>query len=440
VGVRYDYFIAATGNDANDGRTAATAWASLSPLVTAMNALPDNGRLRAHVGPGTYMNTSGSNCLLIGGSINTGVAVIVDCEPGVVFSGVSGVNSSFLDVAGSLPYTFDLNGLGSVKGASMPRITGFDTGTGNGLGMASTGGATMTVRNFRVDGCVDGVSLHSSNSIGVVEDCVFENNSKSAFAHVHTGGAFTARRCDFTAKSAAIVGIGAETTSGSISANSLYEDCTFVPASAGQAIAFGQATLRRCQIGTLTLRAAGSTIWGTAFGPAIVTDSYVHASWDIREPVEMTRCYGRMTRRMRGGSIRSTFTNCVFADGASGATADSSFLNDNAFTDSAPISDINCVYVNMAVGYGSGFAATQAGYYSADDSRLTYGLFYNNTSDIDADLVALGSPYVANNITGQNPLIGSCNTYLANDYKVAAGSPALGAGSGGADIGLGLAT
>lgn len=38
-----------------------------------------------------------------------------------------------------------------------------------------------------------------------------------------------------------------------------------------------------------------------------------------------------------------------------------------------------------------------------------------------------------------DPLLGSCDSYDPNDWKVAAGSPTLGAGEGGVDIGLGQA-
>lgn len=431
VGYYTHHINGATGNDGNAG-TSAAPFATLAPLITAINALPDNGRLTAHVAAGTYTD----QLLNVGASVNAGVYAAITFADGVVMQGTSGVDQSWLDVAGATAYTLELIGLG----AAGLRVTGFDTGSGNGLGVSSLGGALLISRNVHVDNCVDGVSLHFSNSNIRMYDCSFEQCSKAAAAHVHTGGSIYATRTIFKGQIGALNGVITETTSGAVSANSVYEDCDFIPANAGQTCSFGQATLRSCRIGSLTVRAGNtSSMWGNSNGPTILEDCYIHAAWDISTPVDMTRCYGRMSRRMRPGSYSSIFRNCVFVDGAAGATADSSLFNDNSFTGSAKTEDIDCIYTSMAVAFGSGYTATQAGYFSAAASRLTYGLFYANSTDIDADVLALGSPYVANNITGQNPLLGPCNSYAANDYKVQAGSPTLGAGSGGGDIGLGLA-
>ena len=62
-------------------------------------------------------------------------------------------------------------------------------------------------------------------------------------------------------------------------------------------------------------------------------------------------------------------------------------------------------------------------------------------TDIDADLIA-DDGYAAafmNNVTGSDPLLGAMNTTAKADWGYGEGSPCIGAGSGGADIGFAAA-
>lgn len=99
----------------------------------------------------------------------------------------------------------------------------------------------------------------------------------------------------------------------------------------------------------------------------------------------------------------------------------------------------NSIPTGYTVAIASSYTPTYAGYFSASESRASYNCLFGNSTNIDADLVALGSPYIENNITS-DPLLGSADSCDANDYKVSAGSPMLGAGEVGADIGLGRAS
>lgn len=421
------YVNSATGNDGNSGTSAAAAWASMAPLRTAIDALPDNGALTAYVS-GTFLDDH----LRLGAGVNTGVYARITIAAGTIFNATPGVDQSFTDSTGG-PWTMELIGQGS--GETRPKIRVGDTGTGNGFGVTSNGGAKLIYRNMIVENCIDGASLHGSLAYGEVYDCTFRNNSKSAFAHVHTGGSFKAYRCSFEGKAAAVIGVGSETTA--TSANSLYQDCSFIPATSGDACIFLQATVRRCKVGTLTAR-VGTTgsnqPWGDANGPAIVQDSFVHACWDQNSPVTMTGCYGRATMRMRNSAVASSLTGCVFVDGADGL-ADSLLWRNFDPGSAAQITVRNSVLSGFAVGLGSGYGAADATYFSASGSRADYLCLFGNTTDIDADLVALGTPFVANNITS-NPLLGPCNTTVKNDWAIGPTSPCIGAGLAGADIGF----
>lgn len=419
------YVIPATGSDGNAGTSAGAAWGSLAPLRAAIDALPDNGTLTALVS-GSFLDDH----LRLGAGVNTGVYAAVTVAAGTVFGATSGVDQSFTDCTGG-PWTLELIGLGA--GESRPRITGFDTGTGNAGGVTSNAGARLIYRNLICENSVDGFSLHGSLAYGEVYDCTFRLNSKSAFAHVHTGGAFTAKRCSFEGAAGAIIGIGAETTTAS--ANSLYEDCAFVPSVAGDAVTFKQARLVRPTLGTMTLWVAttgGAAPFGDANGPTIIDDGFVNVVWDQNSPVNFTGCYGFMNIRQRNFAVGSIIDHCSFK----GLAAGDPFLYQGFDPGSAATLVIrNTVLSGFGTAIGSGFSATNAGYFSASNSRAEYLCLFGNTLNVDADVAALGSPYVANNITS-NPLLGPRNTTAKADWAIGPTGPCIGAGLAGADIGF----
>jgi hypothetical protein len=423
----YGFYVnSATGNDGNGG-TAAAPWATLAPLRAAIDALPDSGTLTASVA-GTFLDDH----LRLGAGVNAGVYAAVTIAAGTVFGATSGVDQSFTDCTGG-PWTLELVGLGS--GETRPKITGWNAGTGNGLGVTSDSGATLIARNLISELNVDGVSIHGANAICRVYNSTFRLNSKSAFAHVATGPSiFQAFNCSFEGAAGASIGIGAETTTAS--ANSLYQDCTFTPNVAGQAVTFKQAHLVRCVVGTTTLWVAttgGAAPFGDASGATTIDDSFVNVVWDQNSPANMTGCYGIMNIRMRNLAVSSTLDHCCFK----GLAASDPFLYAGFDSGSAATlivrNSIISGYGNPAI--GSGYTATYAGYFSASNSRIENNCLFGNTANLDADLVALGSPYIANNIT-TDPLLGPRNTTAKTDWAIAANSPCVGAGSAGSDIGF----
>lgn len=415
------------GSDSNNGLTDATPWATLAPLRTAISGQSGGATLRALV-KGT---ANAGDHLVLGSGIPAGVLAQVTLDVGSSFPGVNGVDASFTDCTG-LAWTLELIGRGS--GETRPKISGWNTGTGNGLGVTSNGGTKLVASNVISENNVDGISLHGSNAVGDISDSTLRGNSKSAFAHVHTGGSYTSRRNRYEGGVGATLGIGAETTP--TSANSLYQDDVFVPNVAGQAITFKQAHLVRCILGTPTLWLAttgGAAPFGDASGATALDDCFLHVVWDQNSPANMTECYGITNIRMRNLAVSSTLNRCCFK----GLAASDPFLYAGFDSGSAATlilrNSIISGYGNPAI--GNGYTATYAGYFSASNSRVESNCLFGNAANLDADLTALGSPWIAGNITS-NPLLGSRATTSKSDWGTVPGSPCWGAGIGGVDIGF----
>jgi hypothetical protein len=423
----FDRYISTTGNDGNDGLTLGTAWLTYAPLKTLMQAANDNTSISCRVVAGAYADAGPGD---IGVNINAGCHLSVYVDAGTVYTGPTGVDRSWINVTGNA-WTMEVVGLGGTF-----TIQTYDTGTGNGLGMDSAGGATLIARDVLVQGCIDGVSLHGTNSNAQIYNCVFKSNSKSAAAHVNTGGSFYASGCEFWGNpGGATLGIYFETTANSV--NTLLEDCWFVPVgtvSTERNCDFRGATLRRCRVGTTTIAA---TLVGSA-DVNLMEDTYLNASWDMNRPVAMTRCYGRAQVRQRNNAVGSTFDNCAFVDSPTGAAVDGFIWANFDPTSAANIQITNSIINGFLVAIGSGYNATYAGYWAASGSAVTNCCLFNNGTNVDADIEAADPGSIVSPLTS-NPQIGAANDYEQASYGYAAGSPCIGAGTGGSNIGFAAA-
>lgn len=407
----FDYYInVATGSDENDGLTPATAWASLEPNLTSALLVAGQTR-RVSVAAGTY--TDQAIAIINGGSVKPDAVLEVVFEPGCVVEWTLGTDKSATDIQASAGYewSFIIQGNGLV-------ITGFNVGTGNGLGTSSAG--RMYAYDVVVTDCVDGVSAHGTSHI-YAYDCDFSGCSKAAFAHIDTTTT-EHYRCTFTAAAGATLGVGATVST----ASAYFEDCVMAPDTSAQVIDLAGAVLSGCQLGTLS---KSLTVNCGAIGA--VTDSFINAYVDGDEDITFDRCYGKFSTRVRnGGAI--TVQNCVFSGPATGQS-NTVFSNFNPGSASKLIikdTIFDGAWTFMSVD------ATNAGYLVAAASEFWNNILYPSLV-YDADLIAAdtGGTVITGTVT-QDPLIGAANTLNAVDYGYGPGSPAIGAGTDGGNIGF----
>lgn len=427
-----DYYIGPSGNDTNSGTSEGDAWATFAPLKTAAQAAADDAEITCRVLAGTYDDKGVGS---IGANINNGVYLTVYIDEGAVFDGPAGVDRSFIDVTQGAGADWTIELRPSIDpGPNVQTWTsqGYDTGTGNGVGMNVTANtAHLIVRNVLSQGNIDGWSCHGANPHCHVYDSVFKSCSKSAASHVHTAGTMLATRCEFWGNpGGSTLGIYFETTTAST--NTLLEDCKFIPTGTVTTeinCDFRGATLRNCQIGTLTVKC---TLVGSA-QTNIIEDSYINAAWDQNRAVNLLRCYGKAQIRMRNTAIPSVVDHCVWVDSPTGAAIDGFLWANFDPTSMGQLTIQNSVIRGFsATAIGNGFTATYGGYWTAASCALNNNDLFGNGTNIDADITT----GIAANITTDPQMPGAFNTVVQADYVVGAAGPCVGAGTAGSNIGF----
>jgi hypothetical protein len=412
VATRFDYYVnAATGSDSNDGLTPATAWATLTQLRTTVNALAAGTAKTAYVSAATYTDQH----LAFSNSELTPVQITVTFEAGtaLVWNSIASPGDG-IGASGTIRVTAYGNGT---------TITGYSPGSGNGLGCRNT--AYLEAHDFVIDNADDGCSNHTTGEMRVY-DCTFRNCTKGAFTHINDSTSYH-YRCTFEGRTSATLGIGDFQNNAVV----YFEDCIFAPASAGQGVGSGVPTgtaeFVRCRLGTLSTRVS---IAATS-GGATLTDCFVNATIDGNTKATLTGCYGYLTTRMRNAGI-ILLDGCIFTNGATGDT--DSALHANFDPGSQGSWDaIDTIFTGYSTAIGSGFTATYAGYFTAAGNSVNYCCLFGNTTNFDSDLT--GADITTGNIT-TDPLIGAGGTYVKSDWGYATGSPCIGAGSGGGNIGF----
>lgn len=423
-----DFYISTTGNDGNDG-SSASPWLTFDPLIAFMNTVAPAQAVTAYVRSGTYEDTN----LIFDSSITAaGCSLTITIADGTIFSGPTGVDRSWVNIGGSVNWTLEVLG---ESGGLVPTwtIEGYDTGTGNGLGMDSAGGATLIARNVLSQGNVDGVSLHNSNSNCEVYNSVFKSCSKSAGSHVSSGGSFYAENCEFWGNpGGSTLGIYFETTNNS--SNTELVNCKFIPTgSVGteRNCDFRGATLRGCQIGTETLPI---NLVGSA-QTTIIEDSYMNAFWDMNRPVSLLRCFGLASLRMRNSATPSVVSHCAFTGPATGQVSGFPYRNFDPGS-SAQVTFINTVLRGYTTAHGQAYTAPDAAYWLAANCESTNCCLFGNTTNVDADIVSADPGSITNTVTA-DPLMGSfAGSMVQANYAVSASGPCAGTGTAGSNIGF----
>jgi hypothetical protein len=426
-----DYYVdTATGSDLAAG-TIDAPFATLTKLNAVIAAMPAGLTTTALIRAGTY---SDDNFTLTA----TGVIAKLIFEPGctmqatAVTHGDVGASSSAFDAGGTSTIYVYGNGL---------HITGWKGGNGTGNGLGASGSGRFYAYDCVVDDCIDGFSVHNS-SYGEVWRCTFNNCSKSCVAHVNTASA-KHYDCVFTADYPTAM------TGGMILLNTSlrfeFHRCRFVPTvtnSSGIGISPAAAPVdayfKDCELGTLTL---GMAITSTIAVGAVFEDCFVNVRHDAQMKYTMRRCYGKYTLRTRGtpapGHI--ILENCIFGGQASGSAANS-LIYMNSALNASPLTLINTIITGYATAIGSSFTATDAQQLIDAPLDMHHCCLFGNTLNFDADVTADDgfAAAVHDNITA-DPLLGPRNTTAKSAWGFLAGSPCIGAGAGGADIGFAAA-
>jgi hypothetical protein len=128
-----------------------------------------------------------------------------------------------------------------------------------------------------------------------------------------------------------------------------------------------------------------------------------------------------------------SISHCVLVGGATGLT--NSVLYRNFDGGQGDWNVIDSVLTGYGTAVGHNFGATDAGYFETAGNTVTYCCLHGNSVNIDADIEATTAD-VSTGVITTDPQIGPADSYVKNDYAVAAGSPCVGAGSAGGDIGF----
>lgn len=408
----HDFYVdAVNGSDANDGLTEANAVASLNAINETL--LNTGQTTKVLVKPGLYGKAT--DYIKVNNATTTGATLQVAFVPGAVIDGSAYAgNESAFDPLGNA-FEFRVYG----NGAEIRNVT---TTSGNALG--GSGDVTCHYYNFSVDGCVDGMTLHNT-SVGHFHDIAVTNCTKSGIAHVNSSSAFH-YRCSVTEA----VGGGSANVVICDAGSMYFEDCVLVPDANGGTLDLDGATLVRSQLGTETKAAK---IIATA-APADLSNCFVNLYADGNCDLTMDKCFGKFSVRSRnGGAI--TVTNCVFNGHASSQNR-TVFSNYNPGS-SSPFILKDTIFAGSYT--YSQLDANNAGYLVAAGSEF-HNNFLADGKVYDADLVAAdtGGTVIQGTLTS-DPLIGAADTLSMADYAFAAGSPAIGAGTTGNDVGFGTA-
>jgi hypothetical protein len=417
-----DRYVSAAGSDLANGLTRATAWATFGRLDTWIDSLANNTTATVVVLAGTYTDAG-----IDPGNANT-INLTIDFEEGVTVdtsAAVTAIGGIRLGTGSTVNFNLTCN----LRGAT---FLGNSVGSANGIG--TTNAVRLTVNGAAADGTKtvfsgydDGVSFHGTDpGTGIViNDCRFTNGVKSAFTHVASGRG-TFNRCVFEGRAASANGVGTDLSS----LASTFYDCDFVPATTGQLCNLRIAN--RCRIGTLTMMVDNLNGSGLV---AQFTDCFLNLQYEGPGNVTLTRCYGYVNLdRIRGTAADAALIqNCVFEGRTNslGFIASDFGTNDGTWLGGAPIVR-DCVLYD----YGTAFGFVSGATWQRDHMNANWTVnrcaMFENTANFAAGLT-LGT-----NLVTSDPLLSSARTSSTAqaDWCVGVGSPCIGAGTSGSNIGF----
>ena len=417
-GISYDYYVdSVSGSDSNDGTSVSNAWATLSKLDATL--LSAGSTVAVLVAAGTYDTASDYILVQSGASAVTGAVLDVTFKSGCVMDGTNMAGSeNGVEASGSNPWTLNLYG----NGLTIQNYEVAGTNSPNGIGNRDS--ATIKAYDITCDGNNDNFSSHGDAPMYLYR-CVGRNATKGEFLHVGNAIVY-AEDCEFYPAT----GInGMATTTGTCE----MVNCVIEPVTSGATWGFGDTIVRGGRIGSSTKSV--QIVAATSGSGATIEDAYVHAYIDGNSFVTLTGCFGRLSTRLRNlGNI--LIDHCVFMDGALGQ-ADAVLFQGYDPGSQGDWNAIDSIFTGYVTAVGSGFTATHAGYFTAAGNSVNYCCTYGNTTNFDADLT--GADITTGNITTDPLLSTPGSSYDKADWGYTTGSPCIGAGSSGGNIGFAAA-
>lgn len=422
----YDYYIDdALGDDGDDG-SSGSPWQSLNKINAL--SLSAGATIDVLVKAGTYDKTTdfierdGS-----GGEPGAGATLNITFETGCTMDGAAASaisETNGFEFGGSNAWTVNITGNGLVV-----QHYNYTTGGVSPNGVGCRGSVTVNVSEVRTTDCVDGFSGHETATLNLT-DCEADACIKAPFVHVGSA-TVTALRCSFTELSgggSSEMDICDTAFTGTITCT----QCEFIPDGSSSRFRAGGGIFDRCKLGTTS---AGLNLqWTSGQGVPEITDSYVNVYADGAFSVTALRCFGKWTSRIRPGGTHDV-QHCVFSGGGAGQA--SIILGTTNLSGCQTLTFSNNVLETASATACSNITSTVAGY-MASASALTQYNCLSGSATYDNDWISADSGGTGRTGTiSSDALIGAANTTAMADYAFDTGSPCIGAGSGGSDIGFG---
>lgn len=412
-----DYYLdPVNGNDSNDGTTVGTAWATISRLNTYLAAAVNTLQTKTIVlKSGTY---TGVGVLLNNHTVASQYTfefeenVTVDTSQQVTaIAGITVQNS----VSGFLA-TFNLRAA---------QFMGNGVGSANGIGTTNNG--RLLVNGLDADdnyavfnGYDDGISIHGTNDLPsdhIINGCEFTNSSKGAGNIVNSASAIF-NNCRFIGKTGASLGTFQDLST----ATSTLNDCVFENGAAAVGIA------NRCVFGTPSASVTIATRRNFNNDAIQLTDCFVNTSSDGPGRLNLLRCYGFYGGRIRFDSTHiSSFRNCVLKPFTGTKMWDGTFWTDANWDGGTNVIE-NCILLNASGRIVNYTNTSQRDALNANWIVRNCNLF--GSADVQSGLT------ISSNNISTNPLIGAANTTIQSDWGYGTGSPCIGAGTSGGNIGF----
>ncbi len=392
----HDYYVDdVNGDDGNDGMTPETAWASLNK-IEALEA--DGGDLRVLVAAGTY-DKIGDHIEFADITDSIMIAFEPGCTMDGTINGTTAQNPIYVDGGELIIYG---------NGLTIYNYNGTSGGSPNGLGYGGT--ATLRAYDVTVDTVNDGISGHAAG-VAYLYDCTIRNGSKWCVANVDDSIMY-AFRCRFEF---AVFGVGSSIQS----ARGLqhFEDCVIVGSEAiTNKIEGKNQVFIRCQLGDET-NYVSPVADVNGLCSLTMTDCYINIDIEAEGGFSLTRCFGKMTARIRNTPNTFSVQDCVFV----GIAKDASVLHINSDFGGACAVDFAG---NIVEGSNfTSFTSAHSGYLVASGSSFADNQLYGGaTWDSDLDPSLISGPITT------DPLLATGSGLLMAGYVSAAGVAGFGSG------------